>query len=87
QRLALARGVLAARGSSLLLLDEPTSALDPVTERQVHERLSQAFPDAAVVASVHRMGLLAHFDKVVLMAGGRVVDVGTPDELAERQPV
>lgn len=87
QRLALARGVLAARGSSLLLLDEPTSALDPVTERQVHERLSQAFPDAAVVASVHRMGLLAHFDKVVLMAGGRVVDVGTSDELAERQPV
>lgn len=87
QRLALARGVLAARGSSLLLLDEPTSALDPLTERLVHERMAEAFPDATLVASVHRMGLLAHFDKVVLMVGGRVVDVGTVAELADRQPV
>jgi ABC-type multidrug transport system fused ATPase/permease subunit len=87
QRLALARGLLAARNSSLLLLDEPTSALDALTEQLVHERLLRAFGGATLVSAVHRMGLLAHFDRVVLMVDGRIVDSGTPDELAQRQPL
>lgn len=86
QRLCLARGVLAARSSSLLMLDEPTSALDPVTEDAVLERMSKAFEGACLVASVHRMSLLRHFDKVVLMAAGRIVDVGTTEALQARQP-
>ena len=87
QRLCLARGVLAARRSSLLLLDEPTSALDPLTEALVFRRLDQTFPHACIVASVHRMGLLAHFDRVVLMVAGEVVDAGSVVELLERQPL
>ena len=85
QRLCLARGVLAAQGSSVLLLDEPTSALDPVTEAQVYARLFAAFPHACIVASVHRMSLLGHFDRIVLMAQGQVVDSGSSAELAQRQ--
>jgi ABC-type transport system involved in cytochrome bd biosynthesis fused ATPase/permease subunit len=38
------------------------------------------------MASVHRMSLLHHFNKVVLMDGGRVQDVGTVEELLARQP-
>jgi ABC-type bacteriocin/lantibiotic exporter with double-glycine peptidase domain len=89
QRLALARGVLAARSasaSSIVLLDEPTSALDPVTEARIHRRLDAAFPSATIVASVHRMSLLAHFDRVVLMVAGRVVDSGSVADLLDRQP-
>ncbi|MFP5406936.1 MAG: ATP-binding cassette domain-containing protein, partial [Gammaproteobacteria bacterium] len=85
QRLCLARGVLAAHGSSLLLLDEPTSALDPVTEALVFERLARTFPDACIISSVHRMSLLERFDKVVLMANGRVIDAGSVGDLLERQ--
>jgi ATP-binding cassette, subfamily B, bacterial len=87
QRVALARGALAAAGSSVLLLDEPTSALDALTEQLVHERLSEGFPQACIVAAVHRMGLLHHFDRVVFMADGRVVDHGSPEAVAARQPV
>jgi ATP-binding cassette, subfamily B, bacterial len=87
QRVALARGVLAAAGSSVLLLDEPTSALDALTEQLVHERLGDAFPHACVIAAVHRMGLLHHFDRVVLMAEGRIVDSGPVEAVASRQPV
>ena len=87
QRLCLARGVLAAADSSLILLDEPTSALDPLTEGQVHRGLHAAFPDATIVASVHRLSLLAHFDRVVLMQDGRVLDSGTVDALSARQPL
>jgi ATP-binding cassette subfamily B protein len=84
QRLCMARGALAAAGSSLVFLDEPTSALDPVTEADVHQRLARTFPGACIVASVHRMGLLSYFDRVVLMDAGRVVDTGSIDELRGR---
>ncbi len=87
QRLCLARGLLAAGGSSLLLLDEPTSALDAVTEACVHQRLQAQFADACIVASVHRMSLLDLFDTVVLMQAGRVLDTGTAAELRQRQPL
>jgi ATP-binding cassette, subfamily B, bacterial len=87
QRLALARGVLAARGGSLLLMDEPTSALDPVIERHVHERLERAFEGACIVASVHRLSLLPRFHRVAFMVDGRVVDVGSAEALRERQPM
>jgi ABC-type multidrug transport system fused ATPase/permease subunit len=86
QRLALARGLLAARASSLLLLDEPTSALDPLTEARVTGAILDEHPQAAVVASVHRLHLLPRFDRVVLMAAGQVVDSGTSQELLARQP-
>jgi ABC-type multidrug transport system fused ATPase/permease subunit len=87
QRLCLARGLLAARDSSLLMLDEPTSALDPVTEAHVHRRLDASFKNTCIVASVHRMSLLEHFDRVILMVDGRVVDSGTPAELQQRQSI
>jgi ABC-type multidrug transport system fused ATPase/permease subunit len=93
QRLALARGLLAAQGdarrppSSLLLLDEPTSALDQLTEARFFRRLREALPDTTILATVHRLALLEHFDRVVLMAEGRMLDEGTPSELAERQPL
>ncbi|WP_431856032.1 ABC transporter ATP-binding protein [Azospirillum sp.] len=86
QRLALARGILASRASSLIMLDEPTSSMDPSTELTVYRGLLGEFPDACVVSAVHRLHLLTHFDRVVLMADGRRVDAGTLDELLARQP-
>ena len=86
QRLALARGILASRASSLIMLDEPTSSMDPSTELTVYRGLLDEFPDACVVSAVHRLHLLKHFDRVVLMADGRRVDAGTLDELLARQP-
>jgi len=87
QRLCLARGVLAAQGSSLLLLDEPTSALDASTEARVLGRIADAFPDACLIASVHRLSLLERFDTVVLMEAGHVLDHGPCEEVLARQPL
>lgn len=87
QRLCLARGVLAAQGSSLLLLDEPTSALDANTEARVLERIADAFPHACVIASIHRLSLLERFDTVVLMEAGHVLDHGPRDAVLARQPL
>ncbi|OZI38579.1 multidrug ABC transporter ATP-binding protein [Bordetella genomosp. 10] len=85
QRLALSRGVLAAHGSSILLLDEPTSALDPTAEGHVFDRMDAAFPNACIIASVHRPSLLARFDTVVVLEAGRVVDAGPREEVLGRR--
>lgn len=81
-RVALARGVLAAQGSALVLMDEPTASLDPATESRVYTNLFDIFADACVVSSIHRLSLLERFDQVLVMKEGRLVAQGTPDELA-----
>jgi len=85
QRLALARGILAAASSSLIMLDEPTSSLDAETEARILDHLHAAFPDSAILSTIHRLHLLPRFDRIVLMAEGRVVDSGPLAELLERQ--
>ncbi|MGH8178894.1 MAG: ABC transporter ATP-binding protein [Steroidobacter sp.] len=85
-RVALARGVLAASGSALLLLDEPTASLDPRTESDVYDNLFTAFSDACVVSSIHRLNLLDRFDEVIVMHKGRVVAQGPAAVLAATSP-
>ena len=81
-RVALARGILAAGGSNLVLLDEPTASLDPATEARVYTNLFNAFADACVISSVHRLSLLDRFDEVLVMREGRLVAQGSVAELA-----
>jgi ABC-type multidrug transport system fused ATPase/permease subunit len=85
-RVALARGILAARGSSLVLLDEPTASLDPKTEAAVLDNLFTAFKEACLIASVHRLNLLERFDEVLVMHNGRLVAQGPADLLASTSP-
>jgi ABC-type multidrug transport system fused ATPase/permease subunit len=85
QRLALARGLVAARNSSLLLLDEPTSSVDLPTEGIIFDRLFAAFADKAIVASIHRLHLLPRFDMIGLMKDGVIIEQGSFPELIARQ--
>jgi len=81
QRLALARGILAARSSSIVLMDEPTSSVDPRTEMQLYKTLFETFSDKAVISSLHRLHLLNQFDYVYIMHNGRIIDEGTFKDL------
>ena len=75
-RFALARGVLAAADSSLVLFDEPTASLDPRTEGRVYENLFEQFKDSCVISSIHRLHLLPRFDEVIVMHEGRIIEQG-----------
>jgi ABC-type multidrug transport system fused ATPase/permease subunit len=86
QRLALARGILASRGSSLIMLDEPTSSMDPMTEARIYDNLLAEFPEACIASSIHRLHLLNRFDTIIWMADGKVIDMGSLQELLTRQP-
>lgn len=81
QRLSIARGIIAADTSTLLLLDEPTSSLDPKTEVLVYERLFAAFPDKTIVSTLHRLHLLRFFDYIYYMEDGRIKAEGTLESL------
>jgi ABC-type multidrug transport system fused ATPase/permease subunit len=85
-RVALARGILAAKGSGIVLLDEPTASLDSRTEAAVYENLFATFRDACVISSIHRLHLLDRFDEVLIMQQGRLVDHGPIDDLILRSP-
>lgn len=87
QRLALARGVFAMRDSSLILLDEPTGSLDIVTETKVYRRLFDAFPEACVVSTLHRLHLLPLFDFVYVFQQGRMVESGTFQNLIKNSGI
>jgi ATP-binding cassette, subfamily B, bacterial len=81
-RVALARGILAACGSDIVLMDEPTASLDTATETRVYTNLFAAFANACVISSVHRLSLLDRFDQILVMQEGRLVAQGSVDELA-----
>lgn len=65
QRIGVARGLLAAEDRSLLLMDEPGAGLDGPTERKLITQIFAAFPQAAIIVSIHRLDLLDLFDEVI----------------------
>ena len=81
QRLALARGILAARVSEIVLLDEPTSSVDAKTEARIYDNLFETFRNKCVVSVMHRLHLLPGFDRIYVMRRGRVAAEGTFPEL------
>ena len=81
QRLALARGILAAKDSEIILLDEPTSSVDPKTEAIIYKKLFNFFSDKAFVSSMHRLHLLDQFDYIYILEKGKIIEEGSFDEL------
>jgi ATP-binding cassette subfamily B protein len=79
QRIALARAFL--RGSPVLILDEPTSAMDPWAEADWLERFRRLAQGRTAVVITHRFTTARIADIIAVMAGGRIVEQGTHDEL------
>jgi ABC-type multidrug transport system fused ATPase/permease subunit len=84
QRLCIARALY--RDAPVLLLDEPTSALDPEAEEELSRTIESLLVggERTVVLASHRESTVRRADRVVVLAGGRVVEEGTPTDLLAR---
>ncbi|HSI98466.1 MAG TPA: ABC transporter ATP-binding protein [Gaiellaceae bacterium] len=82
QRMAIARTIL--RNPPVLVLDEATSSLDTQTERLVQEALELLAEGRTTIAIAHRLSTVRDADQIVVLDRGRVVEVGTYDELVAR---
>jgi ABC-type bacteriocin/lantibiotic exporter with double-glycine peptidase domain len=84
QRIGIARALYS--DPALLVLDEATSALDNQTERQIVDSILALSPAKTIVIIAHRLSSVKLCDQVYLMNGGRIIDIGTFDEIAARHP-
>ncbi|MGW8381070.1 ABC transporter ATP-binding protein [Streptomyces sp. ODS28] len=82
QRIALARAILT--DPRLLLLDDATSAVDARVEHEIHEALRGVMAGRTTLLIAHRLSTLALADRIAVLDGGRLVDIGTHAELEER---
>lgn len=82
QRIALARALCAVRlGAGLVLLDEPTAQLDVRGESEIFERILAATRHATTILISHRFSTVRQADRICVLERGRVVELGTHDEL------
>ncbi len=79
QRLAIARALL--RDPAVLILDEATSALDARTEAELRRSLADAGEGRTVVSISHRLTSIVSSDQIYVLAGGRLAEQGTHEEL------
>ena len=83
QRVAIARAL--ASNPKVLLCDEATSALDSASEKKVQEATSNMMKNCTTFLVAHRLSTIRNADRIVAMRDGKIVEVGSYDELMEKK--
>jgi ABC-type multidrug transport system fused ATPase/permease subunit len=84
QRIGIARALY--HDADLIVFDEATSALDTLTEREVMAAIEALPGDKTILIIAHRLSTVKVCDRIVVMEGGRVEDVGAWPDLIARNP-
>ncbi|MGN0312911.1 MAG: ABC transporter ATP-binding protein [Lachnospiraceae bacterium] len=82
QRISISRAVV--KDAKIMIFDDSTSALDLKTEADLHEALKKISPDSTKLIIAQRITSVRRADRIVVLAEGTIVDVGTHEELMQR---
>jgi ATP-binding cassette subfamily B protein len=85
QRIAIARAIL--HDPRILILDEATASVDTETEKQIQEALARLVKGRTTFAIAHRLSTLRNADRLVVLEKGKLVEMGTHDELLEKKGI
>jgi len=83
QRIAIARAIL--KNAPILILDEATSALDNESERHVQAALETLMENRTTLVIAHRLSTIERANRIVVLEGGRIVEIGSHAELIAKQ--
>jgi subfamily B ATP-binding cassette protein MsbA len=82
QRIAIARAIL--KNAPILILDEATSALDSESEALVQSALQNLMAGRTVVVIAHRLSTVRRADRIVVLEGGTISDIGAHEDLVKK---
>ena len=85
QRLCIARAIL--KSPKILILDDSTSAVDSATDARIRQGLRESLPSTTKIIIAQRVSSISDCDKIIILDNGTVNDIGTHEELLERNEI
>lgn len=85
QRISIARAFL--KNAPILLLDEPTASVDIETEQKIQDAIEKIAAGKTVITIAHRLSTIKNADRIYVVSGGKIVEMGKHKELLEKQGI